>query len=101
MSYDRFCGGQLNSESNQDESIPLYTKIGSQIIWLQLVTGLREKLVLENLAKMTTNSVSSFFGGRRTYRNSLNEGYDGTGPGFRLRYSQLQNCVDSPFILNQ
>ena len=33
------------------------------------------------------------------YRNSLNEGFDGTGPGIRVRYAQLRNCIDvSPFI---
>ena len=36
MSYDRFCGGQLHIESNQDESVPLYSEVNSQIIWLQV-----------------------------------------------------------------
>jgi hypothetical protein len=44
-----------------------------------------------------------FFSGNRVqgadYRNSLNEGFDGTGPGIRVRYAQLRNCIDvSPFI---
>lgn len=46
---------------------------------------------------------SPFFPGNRVqgadYRNSLNEGFDGTGPGIRVRYAQLRNCIDvSPFI---
>ena len=43
MSSDRFCGGQLNSESNMEESIPLYAEVKSQIFWLQFVTGSRDK----------------------------------------------------------
>ena len=36
--YDRFCGGQLNTESAEEESIPIYTEITSPVIWLQVST---------------------------------------------------------------
>jgi len=99
MNYDRFCGGYLNVESDEEESIPLYSEVSSQIIWLQLVTGMRTPRVLEELAKNTYQGRNGgFFNGGR-YKNGLNEGYDGTGPGFRIRYSQLENCFDGSFIL--
>lgn len=100
LSRDRFCGGHLNIDSNESESIPIYAEIGSQIIWLQLVTGLRDPHVLENLASITGRKITrnGFFGSSTYYnRNDLNEGYDGTGPGFRIRYTQLQNCLDNSF----
>ena len=34
--YDRFCGGYLNVDSDEEESIPLYSEVSSQIIWLQV-----------------------------------------------------------------
>ena len=65
----------------------------------QLVTGMRTPRVLEELAKNTYQGRNGgFFNGGR-YKNGLNEGYDGTGPGFRIRYSQLENCFDGSFIL--
>ena len=96
ISKDRFCGGQLNSESNEEESIPLYSEITSQIVWLQLVTGSRDHFSMQELeARSTRNRGSDGV----DYRNRLNEGFDGTGPGIRLRYAQLRNCIDiSPFI---
>ena len=89
---------------------------------------MRNPRVLEELSKRSQysnnrNRNSGFFNG--DFRNGLNEGiwdflpkidfikkffffwkilffsgYDGTGPGFRIRYSQLQNCFDGSFILN-
>ena len=56
---------------------------------------MRNQRVLEELAKNTYNG-----GYYNSNRKGLNEGYDGTGPGFRIRYSQLQNCFDGSFILN-
>ena len=49
------------------------------------------------------HDIFTFFSGNRVqganYRNSLNEGFDGTGPGIGIRYAQLRNCIDvSPFI---
>ena len=35
--YDRFCGGYLNVESDEEESIPVYSEVSSQIIWLQVI----------------------------------------------------------------
>ena len=35
--YDRFCGGYLNIESGEEESIPVYSEVTSQIIWLQVL----------------------------------------------------------------
>ena len=32
-------------------------------------------------------------------RNDLNEGFDGTGPGIRLRFSQLRNCLNGNSII--
>ena len=101
QSYDRFCGGQLNSESNEEESIPIYSPITSQIIWLQLVTGSRDPFVMQELEMRSTNRRRSDTENSANYRNPLNEGFDGTGPGIRLRYAQLRNCIDaSPFINN-
>ena len=54
------------------------------------MTGIRNQRVLQELAKNT----DGYFSDRGNFRNGLNEGYDGTGPGFRIRYSQLQNCFD-------
>ena len=89
---------------------------------------MRNPRVLEELSKRSQysnnrNRNSGFFNG--DFRNGLNEGtiwdfllkiklhqkfflkksflftgYDGTGPGFRIRYSQLQNCFDGSFVLN-
>ena len=53
--HDRFCGGQLNSESNEEESVPLYSEITSQIIWLQLVTGSRDLFAMQELEERSTN----------------------------------------------
>jgi hypothetical protein len=63
---------------------------------------MRDPFVLAQLEKMSgnTNRNTGFFGGNNNYRNGLNEGYDGTGPGIRLRYSQLQNCLDRSFVGN-
>ena len=36
--YDRFCGGYLNVESDEEESIPVYSEVSSQIIWLQVIS---------------------------------------------------------------
>ena len=33
---DRFCGGQLNSESDEDFSIPIYCEVTSNVIWMQV-----------------------------------------------------------------
>lgn len=102
-SNDRFCGGQLNSDSAQDESIPLYTEVTSQIAWLQLVTGPRDPFAMQDLEARSTKRRSSSASATDSmnYRNPLNEGFDGTGPGIRIRYAQLQNCVDAaPFIIN-
>jgi hypothetical protein len=49
MSYDRFCGGQLNVDSNEEESIPVYTEVTSQIIWLQVNSYMSGLLQTENL----------------------------------------------------
>jgi len=96
--HDRFCGGQLNSESNEEKSVPLYSEITSQIIWLQLVTGSRDLFAMQELEERSTNHRGNRVQGA-DYRNSLNEGFDGTGPGIRIRYAQLRNCIDvSPFI---
>ena len=53
--HDRFCGGQLNSKSNEEESVPLYSEITSQIIWLQLVTGSRDLFAMQELEERSTN----------------------------------------------
>ena len=33
---DRFCGGQLNTETNKDYSIPIYCEVASNVIWMQV-----------------------------------------------------------------
>ena len=125
ISNDRFCGGQLNSESNEEESIPIYSEVKSQIIWLQFVTGSRDPFVMAELEQRSTTrnrQNSGFFSGSGTefsrqnrcfvteqssnflsfaadYRNRLNEGFDGTGPGIRLRYSQLRNCLNGHSVI--
>ena len=33
---DRFCGGQLNSESDEDFSIPIYCEVTSNVVWMQV-----------------------------------------------------------------
>ena len=93
----------MNSESNSEESVPIYSEVKSQIIWLQFVTGSRDPFVMAELEQRSTNrrtssSVSGMFGAP-DYRNRLNEGFDGTGPGVRLRYSQLRNCLDGHSII--
>ena len=102
MSYDRFCGGQLNDKSNEEESIPIYSPITSQIVWLQFVSGSRDPYVMQELEmRSTSRRRQSSTENAANYRNPLNEGFDGTGPGVRIRYAQLRNCVDtSPFINN-
>ena len=45
MNYDRFCGGYLNVESDEEESIPLYSEVSSQIIWLQVISHKKENLI--------------------------------------------------------
>ena len=86
----------LNSESNEEESIPLYSEITSQIVWLQFVTGSRDHFAMQELEERSTRSRGN---DGIEYRNRLNEGFDGTGPGIRVRYAQLRNCIDiSPFI---
>ena len=66
------------------------------------MTGLREPHVLEDLARNSGYgrvTSTGFFGSTYYSRNNrLNEGYDGTGPGFRIRYSQLQNCLENSFV---
>ena len=86
----------LCSESNEEESIPLYSEITSQIVWLQFVTGSRDHFAMQELEERSTRSRGN---DGIEYRNRLNEGFDGTGPGIRVRYAQLRNCIDiSPFI---
>ena len=66
ISNDRFCGGQLNSESNEEESIPIYSEVKSQIIWLQFVTGSRDPFVMAELEQRSTTrnrQNSGFFSG--------------------------------------
>ena len=69
ISNDRFCGGQLNSESNEEESIPIYSEVKSQIIWLQFVTGSRDPFVMAELEQRSTTrnrQNSGFFSGSGT-----------------------------------
>ena len=33
---DRFCGGQLNTDTNEDFSIPIYCEVTSNVIWMQV-----------------------------------------------------------------
>ena len=115
----------MNSESNEEESIPIYSEVKSQIIWLQFVTGSRDPFVMAELEQRSTTrnrQNSGFFSGSGTevlrqnrcfvteqssnfsffaadYRNRLNEGFDGTGPGIRLRYSQLRNCLNGHSVI--
>ena len=55
MSYDRFCGGQLHIESNQDESVPLYSMIASQITWLQVCIFGSETIEIRTILIRTIN----------------------------------------------
>jgi hypothetical protein len=66
------------------------------------VTGLRDPFVMAELEDRSTRRRNNNRGivDSMLYRNRINEGFDGTGPGIRIRYSQLRNCLDSPFIGN-
>ena len=99
-SHDRFCGGQLNTDSAEDQSIPIYSEITSKIIWLQWTTGARDPFAMKDLEMRSTNNRDTSTADSMEYRNSLNEGFDGTGPGIRLRYAQLRNCIDIPPFIN-
>ena len=89
----------MNSKSNEEESIPLYAEVTSKIIWVQLVTGSRDPFIMAELEERSNarrrSQNTGFFGGTSNYRNDLNEGFDGTGPGIRVRYAQLRNCLDT------
>lgn len=79
---DRFCGGQLNFVSNEKRSDPIYSEVKSSVIWLQFVTGIRDRNFFETIDR------------RRT---ALNGDFEGTGHGIRLRYSQLTDCKERRF----
>ena len=59
----------MNSESNEEESIPIYSEVKSQIIWLQFVTGSRDPFVMAELEQRSTTrnrQNSGFFSGSGT-----------------------------------
>ena len=53
---------------------------------------------LEQRSTRRNQNQAGFFGSA-DYRNTLNEGFDGTGPGIRIRYSQLRNCLDGSSVI--
>jgi hypothetical protein len=88
-SFDRFCGGFLNVDSNLEESVPIFSSITSQVSWVQVVTSARNE-DFRALQKRQFTVFGGFFG---TMGQATRE-FEGTGAGVRLRYAQMSNCVN-------
>ena len=76
-SHDRYCGGYLSSENDQEKGSPVFSKVQGNIFWVQLVTGRRG---LPGEKNMTD------------FDQTLH------GPGMRVRYRQHLHCLETDIV---
>jgi len=107
-SFDRFCGGQLNTETKSTWSTPIYQHVSTpEFTWLQVHTSVRTEELLNALypvpERRPITQVSFFSLGpiRGPSNSNSNERKERdeevarmlreTGAGFRVRYAQVMN----------
>lgn len=56
--YDRFCGGALNTDSNEHSGIPIYSRISTQVTWLQVSQATEGKDKMSEPLELLINRVN-------------------------------------------
>ncbi|XP_059095527.1 uncharacterized protein LOC131890237 isoform X2 [Tigriopus californicus] len=92
VTLDRFCGGELNFESNAESSSTIYSDISGPIAWVQLVTAPRNDFTRNLLSQPRTRVMNNFNLFRRRTSTTQRSDFENTGAGIRLRYAHVTSC---------
>lgn len=92
VTMDRFCGGELNFESNSETSSTIYSDISGPIAWVQLVTAPRNDFTRSLLSQPRIRAMNNFNLFRRRTTTTQATDFENTGAGIRLRYAHVTSC---------